>query len=905
MGRSVFELGVRVTASGKQVLTNLQNEQRKTARAAAENTAKWNEGLKQAGLIAAGLVGTLYTLKKAMDFGKQGEQIHNIGVAFRALNPQAEATLMTLEKGFRRTLDVTSQQQIANQLATMKVGMADMGRVADLAFRAYTARGGDAVAVAKAFTTAVATGRTQTLAQYGILVDLKTVYADYAADINVAVRALTDQQKKQALLNAIMEQGAEAYKALPMEEMTLATHQLSKQVSDLWSDFNELAGGAMAAVVDKGGDVALVMEAMFRPEAAARREEAIWQLEQLSEGVRLAGELEKELHAIVEESRAKMRENTLVLDENGKELAKRIFTQDAYLTQMSRILALEEQRKEGLYGLTKAEETELASLKASTEEFGRRNLSLATAVDFEVKLDQARKDSKTTLGAMLNSLASLEGALQKTVDVEAPERAEEHEKELTALLGTLRDLEETGSVWTDELKEMTTETLAALEAVRELRLVFTDQDRAVAAATDTMDEWADTQATINGILRDPTPQEKLKQLYDEMARSGPTAVLLKQLKQALLDVYAISGQVSTSEGGLLMDLTPGGVDEMQQTFNEMVKRARAAYSSRTTTAKQAVKDISDAEFSLRRDILQETDEFNREVLEADLVRMKAEEQFAEKRIGTKALELAFLRADEMERKALADKNEEREKAHTAIIVDLAKVREDAKKKLAETEAEQDRLGAELHRQKMDRWREEDQRIRDRVSQLESVFTAMGMMGSDFGTMMGQAMRPAQDALMSFTEASRTSGEAQTRALSSGISASGAAASAFIKDTKKQALVRGLFEQAAAFASLARYDYVGAAFHQLAAGTFFGVAGSGGGRGKGTSGYQGRGYEAPRAAIGGSTGGGGGGTTIINNMHGFAVGSLEDLGRWQAKALNAVAGESTLDPRIIGAAAGGV
>jgi hypothetical protein len=169
----------------------------------------------------------------------------------------------------------------------------------------------------------------------------------------------------------------------------------------------------------------------------------------------------------------------------------------------------------------------------------------------------------------------------------------------------------------------------------------------------------------------------------------------------------------------------------------------------------------------------------------------------------------------------------------------------------------------------ERWRAEDVERNSRLTALQADLAAVGAAGSEVSERMAGAMAPAQLALDAFVDASRASGETSQKAIVTGISAMGAATAATIKNVKARSIVRGLFEEAAAFGALATGDVLGFGWHQLSASMFFAIAGHSGSGKKhaGTAAAAARNYEAP----GPSQLGAGSRSEVYNfNMAGFGV-----------------------------------
>lgn len=137
-----------------------------------------------------------------------------------------------------------------------------------------------------------------------------------------------------------------------------------------------------------------------------------------------------------------------------------------------------------------------------------------------------------------------------------------------------------------------------------------------------------------------------------------------------------------------------------------------------------------------------------------------------------------------------------------------------------------------------------------------------------------------------TDASKSATDRLKQGIPGMVSASGAAASAFVKDAKRKALIQGSFEAASALGALATGNFIGAAGHTAAAAAFFALAGKSGGGAK-SAGAQGTKQGAlatggtPGTGLGASTGGG----AVVVNVQGFALGSAQEMGAKMAQMVD--------------------
>jgi hypothetical protein len=134
-----------------------------------------------------------------------------------------------------------------------------------------------------------------------------------------------------------------------------------------------------------------------------------------------------------------------------------------------------------------------------------------------------------------------------------------------------------------------------------------------------------------------------------------------------------------------------------------------------------------------------------------------------------------------------------------------------------------------------------------------------------------------------TDASKSATDRFVQGLSPAISASGTAASAFVKDTKRKALIQGSFETASSIAAFATGNLIGGAGHAAAAAAFFALAGkSGGGGGAAPAGNAGT-LAAGGAKSNLSAAGKGG--AVVVNVQGFALGSAKEMGARMAQTID--------------------
>jgi hypothetical protein len=196
------------------------------AKTALENMAKTSKGLEEAiGALkemaaAAGvLYGAFKLLQGAVNTVFEAENIKAVNQQFEILSRNAGIATETLRSGLERAagglIDDTELIKIANKaIVAMGERAEKLPQIMDLARKSAAAFGGDLQQNFEAITQAVSTGNLRMLKQMGIVVDSDKALRDYARSIGSTVSLLTDAERKQALLNAVLAKGETALKGV-------------------------------------------------------------------------------------------------------------------------------------------------------------------------------------------------------------------------------------------------------------------------------------------------------------------------------------------------------------------------------------------------------------------------------------------------------------------------------------------------------------------------------------------------------------------------------------------------------------------------------------------------------------------------------------------------------------------
>ena len=156
------------------------------------------------GAVAGVAATAVLAVKAALDLAMEAEHIKQINNSFEALAKSAglsadviKSELMTAVKGLADDTDVL---QSANKaIVAMGGNAAHLGETMEMARKATALFGGDLLGNFETLNTAIASGNTRALRQYGLIIDQDKAYKDYAKTLGISVKYLDDAGKKQAI----------------------------------------------------------------------------------------------------------------------------------------------------------------------------------------------------------------------------------------------------------------------------------------------------------------------------------------------------------------------------------------------------------------------------------------------------------------------------------------------------------------------------------------------------------------------------------------------------------------------------------------------------------------------------------------------------------------------------------
>jgi hypothetical protein len=182
-----------------------------------KNLAGLTEGLLEVSKLV-GVVGVAFlALKTTVDAVFEAEHIRQINLQFEAMAANAGIVGDELKEGLvgaaKGLVDDTEILQAANKaMVEMGESAEKLPQIMELARKATAVFGGDLVSNFETINQAIANGQTRMLKHLGLNIDVKKANEEYAASLGITASQLSETDKKQALLNAVLEKGKKSFK---------------------------------------------------------------------------------------------------------------------------------------------------------------------------------------------------------------------------------------------------------------------------------------------------------------------------------------------------------------------------------------------------------------------------------------------------------------------------------------------------------------------------------------------------------------------------------------------------------------------------------------------------------------------------------------------------------------------
>lgn len=305
------KIEIQIVLDDGSIVKGFQKIEQQAATTAAKASSSFSEFAAQGAIIGVGIgiattamekLGSIAT--KVLDEVFEGEKLKLIEKQFKNLSESVGVASETLSGRFKDALGGLVDD--SQGFAVLNEGLSRLGTAADklpevfeLARKATNLFGGDAITNFQKIEEAVANGNTRTLRSIGLRIDDKKALDLYARSLGTTTELLSEEGRQQALLNAVLEKGADKLKAISVENGT-ATESLQR----LKVTLNNLTEEAAVRFSDKFSSVfktlidganSFVSSLTFNPDKIKSIDDAELKLKalnvQLAEARKLAPEI--------------------------------------------------------------------------------------------------------------------------------------------------------------------------------------------------------------------------------------------------------------------------------------------------------------------------------------------------------------------------------------------------------------------------------------------------------------------------------------------------------------------------------------------------------------------------------------------------------------------------------------
>lgn len=202
------------------------------------------KGLAEGVSKVSGLIGVLgaaaFGLKMTWDAVFESESIRAVDSQFehltRSVGLAGDALKESLVETSKGLVTENELLKSANK-AIVEMGLSanKLGEVLAVARTQTAIMGGDLIQNFEAINQAIATGHTRALRHIGIIVDQDKAYRDYARTLGITVSAMSQEEKQQAVLNAVLEAGKKNTDGIgaSVKENTTAWKQLKVTLTEI------------------------------------------------------------------------------------------------------------------------------------------------------------------------------------------------------------------------------------------------------------------------------------------------------------------------------------------------------------------------------------------------------------------------------------------------------------------------------------------------------------------------------------------------------------------------------------------------------------------------------------------------------------------------------------------------
>lgn len=181
-----------------------------------ENLSGLLDTLGQVGLALGTAAVAAAAFTAAIDLSEEAENLQRVQQEFDNLTASAGISARELQEGLEKSsaglIDTNTLLQDANQaIVKMGASASQLPAIMDVARQATAVFGGDLNTNFNNIANAIGNGNTRMLKQYGIVVDSTKAVKDFADANGLAANEISEAGRRQAIMNAAMEQAQERF----------------------------------------------------------------------------------------------------------------------------------------------------------------------------------------------------------------------------------------------------------------------------------------------------------------------------------------------------------------------------------------------------------------------------------------------------------------------------------------------------------------------------------------------------------------------------------------------------------------------------------------------------------------------------------------------------------------------
>jgi len=249
-----------------------------------------SSALKTVGVVAGITAAAVLAVKSAIDLTEEAEHLKRVEQSFNAIAQSAGVSADVIKNQLMKAVggladDTDTLVSATKAMTVLGDNAGRMAEIMELARKTTKVFGGELLQNFESLSQALASGQTRALRQFGIIVDTDKAQKEYAKTLGISVNYLTDAGKKQAVLNAALEQGQQKFKGISTDtnnttdsltKINVALNQIKDTAVLAW---DRLAGNkvreSVSAVSDAVTGLAKRFQATFgegQEKEEARRE---------------------------------------------------------------------------------------------------------------------------------------------------------------------------------------------------------------------------------------------------------------------------------------------------------------------------------------------------------------------------------------------------------------------------------------------------------------------------------------------------------------------------------------------------------------------------------------------------------------------------------------------------------